>query len=78
MAFSTTLKASHVASLLILWCLLLLLILSHRPWAPTILGLMTRLETPLTTTLVALATVVSVTVVAPRVISLIPFLPATT
>ncbi|KAJ0887205.1 hypothetical protein HanRHA438_Chr09g0388111 [Helianthus annuus] len=72
-------KTSLVTLLLVLLCLLLLLlILSYRPWAPTIPGLMTHLETPLTTTLVALATVVSVTIVAPWVISLIPSLPVTT
>ena len=78
MTFSATMKTSLVALLLILRRLLLLLVLSYRPWAPTILGLMTHLETPLATTLVALATVVSVTVVAPRVISGISSLAATT
>ena len=64
MPFCAAMKTPLVALLLILLCLWLLLILVRRPRASTIFGLMTHLEASLTATLVTLATVVSIAVVA--------------
>ena len=61
-----------------LTALLLTLVLVRRTRAPAVFGLMTHLETPLTTSIVALTTMVSVTFVAPWVNSSISFLPMTT
>ena len=84
MTFSPTLETSPVSTLrlLLLWVLwswlLWLLVLICRPWAPTVFGLVTHLETSLTTTLVALAAVMSVAVVTLGVKPVIPSLSMTT
>ena len=73
------LSLSDQLLLWVLWSWLLrLLVLICRPWAPTVFGLVTHLETSLTTTLVALAAVMSVAVVTLRVKPLIPSLSMTT